>query len=554
MIQKSAIPLLAALALNAQGAVPLDSATPDQENPPLPTDEAIRIPRNAYGEAPTADLPYHDLFRNTNTPYAIGTSDSRLTPSFRPADTVRVRGNLDLPDFRGRFPLLQRGFAPEDADLKIGPLYFKLRQISAGVLWSDNVRHSNQNRESDTRGIASIGGQVIWQITEASRLAASGNFVWLPFDDRAGLTGFSIRSPLSFGLASSPNAQIQASWEPTIFGIPWVFADEFRTGVGRYTTGVHDSFEIFEGFHLNNDPGNTDTSLYAFRSNRDRNTGSFRFEDNNGSNEILFFSNEISAATRAKVPGDFNFRFRAAHENLWYPDNEDLGLPSERNTVFAGLDSYRESLRFKPYLHYQLNHRPDPDRIYQSVRLGVRGPVTDLISFDGNFGYLWENRTGRESFLWHARLEHIINPRTRHALEWSKNLFDLSNEVSQHVRYQFSHVLGPGLTTDLYAGYHWVEDLDDVFPDREDFRTGLRLNWRVSPRTSIRLWGQYTDFSVNDGSFDTETWRGRFELSHRLYDRIHTRLIYQHTELESSVSSATYDENLLFFSLSYYFE
>lgn len=553
MTQKAALPFLAAIAFSAHGATPLDSSTPNQANPSLPTDEVIGIPVDAYGAAPTKDIPYRNLFRNTGVTRGLTTSDPRLTPTIRPADNFRVKGNLDLPDLRGRFPLLQRGFAPEDADLKIGPLYFNLRQFSVGVQWTDNARRDGQNRESETRGFASIGAQVIWQISEASRLSASGNFVWFPFEGQGGVSGFALRSPVSFGLASAPDAQVQASWEPTILGVPWVIADELHTAVGRYTNGVRDDTEIFEGFSIDNSDGQSGGN-YSFRSPKERKSRGFRQQTNNSNNEVLLFSNIVSATTTAKVPGDFNLHFRAAHENIWYIDNNDRNLPPERNTVFSELESYRESFRFKPYLRYNLSQHPDPERLYQAVRVGARGPVTDLINFDGNVGHFWEEQSGRESFLWRAHFDHIINPLTRHMIEWSRDLEDLSDQLVQHVRYQFHHVLGPGLSGDVYGGYNWVEDLDGVFADREELNSGLRLSWRVSPKTTVRFLGQYADTVFSSGSFDTQVWRGRLELSHRFGDRINTRIIYQHTKQESGNGAAEYDENLLYFSMSYIFE
>lgn len=547
MIQKSAFSLLAALAYSAHGASPLESSTPDQPNPPLPVDEPGGQPKNAYQVPPVFGNPFQKLFRTASRNLSVGTNDLRLEPTLKPAESLKVDGFLDLPDFRGQFPLLQRGFAPETADLKIGPLYFKLRQLSAGVFWTDNARRSGTSRESDTKGFLSIGGQVIWQVTEAWRIAAAGNFVWLPFDNDAGLTGFALRAPLSFGLASTPDARVQASWEPVFLGIPWLIADEFRTGSGRFTNGVNDSFELFEGFQLRDKDGES-PRVFGFRDH------DYRFQTSQGNDEFIFFSNELSAATHARVAGDFNFRFRASHEDLWYPNNEDSGLPSARNVLTVNLESYRESVRFKPYFNYRLSQQDDPNRLFQIARLGARGPVTDLIQFDGNLGYVVEDRTNNETWLWSSRLEHVVNPRTRQGIEWSKDVYELSDEISQHVLYQFNHVLGPGLITDLYSGYFWTEELTGTIPKREDLRTGARVTWRVSPRTTVRLWGQYTDISNGNNTFQAETWRGRFELSHRLYDRLNTRLIYQHTNLDSNREASSYDENLVYLTVSYVFE
>lgn len=538
MIQKSAATLLAALAYTAHGVTPLDTSTPEQAHPPLPHDEAGKLPGNAFQLPPTVGSPFH-LFRNTFRSGRVNTRDAGIDPTFKPTDSVRV--DAMLPDFRGQFPLLQRGFAPETADLKIGPLYFKLRQLSSGVLWRDNIHLNNANRESETTGFVSLGAQVIWQITDATRIAASGNFVWRPFEDEASVTGFTLRS---LGLASTPEARAQATWEPIILGIPWVFSDELRMGTGRYTGDAFDSFELFEGISTDDDSDNS--RIFAFRGNGLPDTGR--------SGEFGYFSNEVSASTSAKVTGDFDFRFRASHEDFWYPDDDDVRLPSERNSIFASLNSYRESLRFKPYLNYRLGQRDNPDRVAHTARIGAKGPITDLINFDGNVGYLLEDRTSRESWLWNTRLDHTVNPRTHHSLWWTKNVYELSDEIAQHVLYQFDHVLGPGLSAELYAGYYWVEELSGIAAEREEIRTGVRTTWRVSPRTTLRLLGQHTDISSSDDTYLTETWRGRFELSHRLYDRVRTRLIYQHTDRESARGATSYDENLVYFTMSYVFE
>lgn len=562
MLKIPALTFLAAFTYSSQAAMPVSSSSPEQPNPPLPLDEPGGLPRNAYQNPAAVNNPFKNLFRATS-PGRFGTNSLNLSPEVRPAESLRIDSSIDLPDFRGNFPLLQRGFAPEDADLKIGPVYLKLRQLSSGVYWSDNINRSNSGKESEVNGFVSIGAQIIWQISEATRLSAYGNYVWLPWENDAGLAGFAARSPLNFGLASRLDARAQAAWEPVFFGIPWVFANDIRTNTGYFTNGIYDNFELFEGFELEGDE-DENPRLIGFRNRGIQSRGQggtglrdggLDFQTSDRYDEFTFFSNTISAATTTRVLGDTYFKFKASHEDLWYPDFEDRrGLPSTRNTIVAKLQSYRENLRFKPYLSYRFSEQDEPDRRFQYLRLGAKGPVTDLIQFDGNAGYSVEDKTDNKNFLWLARLNHIINPRTRHSIEWSRNILELSDEVTKRALYRFNHILGPGLNTELYAGYHWVEELEENSPDREEFRTGARITWLVSPRTNVRLWGQYTDLHNNANTLDRQSWRGRFELSHRLYDQVQTRLIYQYTELDSIRSSQSYKENLLYFTMSYLFE
>src|SRR5688572_26629771 len=90
------------------------------EQVPSATDHLRTIPRSAYENPPEVGVPFRTIFRSTNAPYYDQLRGITLSPSARTGESVEIRSNLDLPDFRGSFPLLQRGFPPEEADLKVG--------------------------------------------------------------------------------------------------------------------------------------------------------------------------------------------------------------------------------------------------------------------------------------------------------------------------------------------------------------------------------------------------------------------------------------------------
>src|SRR5688500_18466098 len=94
------------------------------EAPITATEGYTRLPRGAYPGDPAVGIPQRTLFRDTGAPYLDSVRTPALQPSIR-AESVESTFHLDLPDVRGDFPLLARGFEPEDADLKLGPVYFK---------------------------------------------------------------------------------------------------------------------------------------------------------------------------------------------------------------------------------------------------------------------------------------------------------------------------------------------------------------------------------------------------------------------------------------------
>lgn len=520
-------------------------------SPATPTDTVVRPPRNAYETTPPLGVPYSTLFRDTGAPYLNTLRDFRLSPDAQLTESVEASGRMDLPDFRGRFPLLQRGFAPENADLKIGPLYFKLRHISAAALFSDNVNRTDNDRQSDWLGIVTVGGQVLAQLSEGFRIAAAGNFVYLPIDGEAGFTGFSLRAPYSFGIAANPSARTQVAWEPVVFGLPITLADEFTVGLARYSNRAYDGFDLFEG----GDFDERETSgVHTLRvPRRGVSSGTFRDRPDRNEFEQLYQSNEVSLSTGGPLPGDRVFRLRASHTDYWYDDNR-YRFPHNVDTVRFSIESNREDRRFKPFVSYRMLHRDDPDRFFHRVLGGIRGPITDLLSLHAAAGHSWVTSSDSGGFIWRVGLFHRPGPYTRQSIIYNRGTSDFLDEVRESLDYRFHKILGPDLTATAYAGYHWVEDIDGLNPDRTEFRTGLRLHYIISPKSSLSVIGQYAAIDYDDGLGGTENWRVRGEYRHRFLDRLTARLIYQHEHQSSDRRAQSFYENLFYFALSWYFD
>lgn len=511
------------------------------------TEGLTRLPRGAYVDEPAVGVPYSTLFRDTGAPYTNALRDQDLDPSIR-GGSVDASFDLDLPDFRARFPLLDRGFAPEDADLKFGPVFFKLQALGAGLLFSDNINLSENDRESDVIGIVRLSGSLVVQLTEGFRIAAAGTLIYFPFENRIGIAGFGLHAPFSFGLGAVPALETQVTWDTMIGGWPVLIADEFRMGVGRYSISSRDDFELFEGGQFD---GEDRAGRYTFRAPHfpSRGNGSdYRERDS----EFIYFSNTVSATTERFFPGDIRLRVRAYHENLWYNQGH-RGLPGLRQGVDALLRSERENLRFKPFLSYHALRTDLDDSFSHTVRLGVQGPITDQLDFYGSIGLFYNPDTGVTRVPWRIAFYHDAGPYTQQSLTIGSELSDFNDEFYTRVTYRLRQVLGPRLSGEAFVSYGTVEDLLGEYSSREELRTGARISALLGPRTRLNIGGTYTRIDGSEAFRLSETWTGRLELSYRFTDTLLSRLLYQYQQRDSSREDDSYYENLVYLTITKYF-
>ena len=445
------------------------------------------LPRDAYQTEPAVGVPYSKLFRNTEAPYNNPLYPIGVSPSAR-TESVTARGTLAVP-INASFSLLQRGFQPQDADLKLGPVYFKLREISGAALWSDNIQLREKGRESGTIAITTVSAAVIAQITEGLRLAVAGSFVYLPLQNEAGIAGFGLYAPYVLGLSDQPLAHSEVTWDTQIGNWNVVFADNFRIGIGRFSTSLRDDAVLFEG-------------------------------------------------------GDFDDRDTAGRYTFG-----DRGLPGMRDQVNVSLVSERENLRFKPFAMYSALRTDTENGFSQTLRAGLAGPITDQLHFHGEVGYFFGD--DRNRFLWALRVDHQAGPYTDESIYYRRSVSDFNDEISEAYGYNIRQILGPKIVADAFISRSNIEALRSGGFSRTETRTGVRLRIHAGPRTEITLAGTGALVSADEGDYRLLT--ARAEVSHNFTDTLRARLAYQYQQRDSDFRGDDYYENLIYFSLSRYF-
>ena len=367
------------------------------------------LPNGAYQTPPTPGVPYSKIFRDTGAPYTNPLQRPAVTPSVQ-TESVEARTTIGLPALSAALPLLQRGFEPQDADLKFGPVFFKLQGLTAAILWSDNIHLTEKNRESGTIGILTISSSIIAQLTEGLRIAVSGSFVYLPLQNEAGIAGFGLYGPYFLGFDDEPIVRSEITWNTIIGGWNVVFADDFRIGIGRFTNNVRDDAVFFRGGGFD---GFDQAGRDIFRGPEGAVGRTRRSRDQNSNLDVVYYSNIVSAQADRLIVAKTRLRVQASHENLWY-NQGSRGLPKLRDQVTVSLVSERENLRFKPFVIYQALKTDLQNSFEQTVRAGLDGPITDQLQLHAEIGYYLGNH--RDALLWGISLRHQAGPYTEESL------------------------------------------------------------------------------------------------------------------------------------------
>lgn len=527
---------------SSSSAVSAPSPRFANSGPDLPDNELINLPRDAYNAEPDYAVPESRLFKNTLLPVPRGQA---LAP--RPTingDSLREQVSFELPDVQGQFPIFQRGFEPKDADLKIGPVFFKLREASTTVLVSDNINLTETNRQTGEIAIAQFSIVSIVQLTEDIHLSLGASLIYLPLQGRFGYSGLTTQSLYAFGLVALPFLRSQFTWDTNIAGVPVVFADDFRFGIGHYDISARDDGTLFE---IPADAEVDRAGRYTFRAPaHNSRTATPSSADQTG--DFSYFGNTVSATTERLLPGDIRLRVHAYNENLFY-NQGNRGMPSMRDGLSVLVKEADENVRFKPYVLYDAFYTDAIDGITQTVRLGVEGPITDQLQLDANVGYL-NSPAGGNDFLWTLRLEHAAGPYTDEDLVFTKTLSDFNDETITEAAYSLRQVLGPRLLGRLFTSYSQIADLEGQFGTRDFYRAGININFQAGPRTEIDAIGFYSRLMSGQNDYgNSDTWTGRIRLTYRFSDTFFGRLLYQYQSHDSSLFNRSYYENLVEISL-----
>lgn len=492
---------------------------------------------------------------------------------------VSTPGLLDLnldPHFD--VPLIESGFRPDDADLKLGMIYLEFGALRYEFLASDNVDYTVDDRKSGAISIATVDLTITGQWTEGLQTTVDGTFIWLPFENKAGVSGFGLNDPYEASLSYGYNSQFRleteyaavlAGWDVSLrqyflAGSRDYQADAgYRSSIKAWSDAEFDGEDIAGRYSFGNRSGGNN-------SDSDHNGIPDGFEDSRTKDDDWELTTELDASRVIPLDQSIYARLEGNFRNTLSNDDDYL-LSETDETYTVQLTSERENTRFVPFVIYTLsrsydNRNPDDeiDDLHHALRVGVTGPVTENISIYGDFGYTLdeyhdEEVADSESEVYTFGITHVVNPYISHSATISRSIND-DHDITDTFNYSYRQTLGPRL--ELTASYeqgkafHRRSGRSDLEMTSWYQRTGADLTYTYSTRTTITLSGTHTntrEFRQNSDIGEIEEWRLELRVDYQYSDTLRFSFTAFRTEeefIESDDHGSRIVEDVVMLSLT----
>lgn len=482
--------------------------------------------------------PYENLFR----PAHVG--GSAAAPKIGPGRLTLPIPNISAPYYT--IPLIERGFRPEDAEIKIGNLYVDVRAVDGTILVSDNINATEQTRKAGAISIATMSVALLYQINEGLQLATAGKLVWLPFRNEAGINGFGITDPLDVNFNAAPIARAQLVYDFTLGRWDVRLIDEFDVTTPTFAAGVQVD-QQFEGATF--DEADTAGRYRYFDTGGTGRRGATAFRDQGFERVDLVYHNRAGISAARDLPIDVRANLSYFHHNYWYGSRLKGGI-SELDEAQSSLISQRENMRFKPYVrHVSTTDDRRNGWDHQAVG-GIFGPMSDYIDFLAEYGRYFQDHSVQSHSIWRVRLDHNPGPQTTHSIEYGRTISRPERTLATYMTYRIYRIFGPYWYGEAFAERIRSKSLTVGLSGYRQEQGGVRMTFDFGERLDLRTTALYQRIRVdNPAGEKLDNFIARAELVRRHTETMDSTILYEFTDRNSSVVGNSYYENLLIYTL-----
>ncbi|MFT5130158.1 MAG: hypothetical protein ACI8W8_003787 [Rhodothermales bacterium] len=463
-----------------------------------------------------------------------------IDPGFR-AGPLRLSAfdssALTTGDFN--LSLVDKGFKPSDAKLRIGNLFIDAKHLQYSMIWSDNVDRvafeEGDPRAGFVQMISLEDVAAILQLSEGFRFAASGNLIYLPSEGKGGLNGFGIRRDvLSVPLADGESDvfAMEVSDTARIGGWDVVLADKLHLSdtalQAKYDARILEELTVLEEQALNAEDRE---GLYSFGELGGRDSGDLnsrnRLDDRVQDNVNTTLVNDASITASKLVPTDTRLTmtlFRRDSEPL-DPDSDDSqGLHEWREGVSFIAASERPGLRFKPYTTYTREHTNDNPEWRETGRVGFWGPLSDYLDLTASAGFTKEPG-GSTDHLYDLSLFHQPRWNTTQALTFSRTITLPEDKLVTESNYRLQHQISDYWGAAAFVGRETTENrVNGMDVQDTEWGAGGSLVFSPGPKLRMALRGIYDDRktggNASPGADNGGEWNWNFAATYQFTPEI----------------------------------
>lgn len=449
--------------------------------------------------------------------YQFGVSDPFWTNEGR---VFREGADYQL---KGSWPFFTRSFDPDDAHLKAGPFYFQVVFAEAGVLYSDydGPRVFAPGEEDGFLGFVGFRLRAAARIAPDVYFTLDGRVIYV-FGDGVGLRAAD--------------------------GLPFASL-EYREQVGSWDILVYDHFGSYMPFYLGDEDGAYERAgrySFGFLGYGSGRTG-FLYDP------IIY--NRVGAQATRPLDENWRLRLEADHADYFYLDSDREDDHRSRQHAGIGVIAEPGQVPFSPYAMYDAYWFDDRDDILHHIHAGGTGRISERVTVDGRFGYLFRsgNQQMHDHWLWSIGVRHRISERTHHGIRVGQDFVtsDFTGDalVADYVHYYFTHQVTDRVN--FYAFAQWSDDeflagrFDRGHADRETY--GIRLTCRATDTVRASLGYRIDEWENSSAGTDYDRSIFNADLHALLSPRTNGYLRYQFEDDEF------FDEDLYMAGVRRYF-
>ena len=432
----------------------------------------------------------------------------------------------------GRIGLLTRDFDPEQAMLKLGPVYFDLLWVGAGGLWTDYSGSAPYVRNLPPGGWAAYieaAFRVAARLGDNLYLSASATIIYLPLVDR-----------WAFGPADGAGA---------------AFALLYVTKLREWNFTAYERFDGWATPYLFYKSGIDEVGRYYFGVRETRPIG---FSNGNAA----YWANRVGASASHPV-FDGNWLMTLSLEHLDFWQTFDFVGHEARDQAEIRLSYGGSVIPFSPYAFYRAIE-PDgigrgSELLWNQFGMGAKGHISQNVTWEGEAGLLFysgsDNRRSGPDAYGDMGFRHVVNSSFSHWLRFGEGF--VSNDMFS--KYLLARYVAYGIDYQLNSRTSWKTFVQ--YADRERnlldgtdtnrLEVGSTLSFRLTDSTQL-AGTLFYDQIGNPGRDGLDyRWIYRADLTQQIGRSMSGTLFYRYED--GSGVSGGFREHVAGVSLRYFF-